>query len=77
MIKTELFLCLLKQVLELRACQERDWDNVSTPVFTNIHHKMALWDVQREALFVVVLFLSQARAPLEDLFQHRCLRESV
>lgn len=78
MIEPELLFGLVKQALELGSGQERDGDYVPGSVFSNINHKMSLWNVQRVSLFVIVLLLfSQAGAPLQNLLQNCCLCKPV
>ena len=63
-VEAKLFLGLLEQRLKLWASEERNGHNISAPILSNVHHKVALWNVQRKALLVVaivvVLLLSQA-----------------
>ena len=77
MIKAKFFFSLSKEGLELGVCQERDWYNIPTSVFTNINSKVAFWDVKREAIIIIAMFLPQARAPLEDLLQNCTLVKLV
>lgn len=71
MIEPKFISCLLEQDLELWVIQICDGDNVSASIFSYVHHEMALGDVQREALFVVLLLLlPQAGAALQHLLQH-------
>ncbi|KAK8596655.1 hypothetical protein V6N12_065138 [Hibiscus sabdariffa] len=67
----------MKQGLELGSSQERNGNNVAASVWTNIYNEMTLWDIQREALFVIALPPSQAGASLEDLLDDCCLRQLV
>lgn len=60
---------LLEEDLELRVSEKCDGDNVSGSILADVDDKMALGDVQREALLVVVSS-GQAGAALEHLLQH-------
>lgn len=76
-IETKLFFSLMKQGLKLGSGQERDGNDMSGSVFTNIHNEMTFGDIQREALFVVALLPSQAGASFQDLLDHCCLWQLV
>lgn len=60
---------LLEQDLELRVSEKCDGDNVSGSILADVDDEMALGDVQREALLVVVPS-GQAGAALQHLLQH-------
>ena len=45
MIESELFFGSLKKALEFWVRQERDWNNVSTSVFSDVNWEVTLWDV--------------------------------
>lgn len=59
-VEAELLLCPLKQELELRVAQERDGNNVSGPVYTDIDSEVAFWNIKRKAIFVIPVFFPQA-----------------
>lgn len=80
MIKAKLFLSSLKKALELRVSQPWNRNNVPASVLPHIDSKMAFWDIIRKPFFMIVvaaLFLPKARAPLDYLFESRCLRQFV
>ena len=77
MIEPKFFLSAPKKALELRMSQERDWNNESASVLSNVDCEMAFWHIEREAIVIVAMFLSQARAPLEDLLEDCSLCQFV
>lgn len=56
-VEPKLLLSSSEEALELRVRQEGHWDDVSTPVLSNIDSEMAFGDIEGEAVAFIPMFL--------------------
>lgn len=82
-IEAKFFLGSPEKALKLRSGQERDGNNVSGPVSSDVDDEVSLGNVEGEPdnlVFIVdvaMMFLSQAGAALHHLLDHCLLRRFV
>ncbi|KAI4376087.1 hypothetical protein MLD38_013881 [Melastoma candidum] len=78
-VEPKLLFGLSEETLEFGVIEDRDGNNVPSPVLPDIDGKVAFGNIEGEAVLVVadVDLFAQAGAPLEDLLEDGRVRQLV